>query len=687
MNESVFDLQRLALEMIAAKRPTDEILDSLCKLVQEIVPHGLATVMRFDAEANTLTFCNAPSAPASVLDAFGALTPGPFAGSCGSSVYERKMVAVENTSTDPRWDTLRSVAEKFEIRSCWSVPIFVGEDEIVGTFAISRSVHGTPSPDERRLLEMAAYLAGVVIRLDRSEKECFEHNSLLAAIVECAEDPIFVKDRNGRYRLVNEAEARLRGKSKAEVIGKTDAELDSPFDVRAVVDADKQVFTTNGPVVHEVEVRGPNGQVRDFLVRKDPLRDASGEVAGVVGISRDLTERRRVEQAMQQAQKLESLGVLAGGIAHDFNNLLVGVMANANMLAVDERISDCDLLKSVRDIAVAAERAAELTRQMLQYAGKRKPARECLSLTGLLEEVPDLLASGISKKVQLTVDLDEDLPPVEVDPVQMRQVLMNLILNASEAFGDRDGAIDVLASLRREQVPTGHFASPDEPPCGDWIRISVVDNGCGMDGATVTRIFDPFYTTKTKGRGLGLAAVLGIVGSHGGYLEVDSREGRGTTFHIWLPVDLASVESSVEQNAPVEVARPEVASNGRVLIVEDEPSIRDVLSRIMKVKGFTPEVARDGEEGLDRFCTAAERFDLVILDLTMPGLSGDELAEQIRMRDDQVPIVLTSGLGELDAQGSLGEDWVDAFLGKPFGPDQVLEAVREAVEKRQLLTS
>ena len=323
----------------------------------------------------------------------------------------------------------------------------------------------------------------------------------------------------------------------------------------------------------------------------------------------------------------------------------------------------------------------------MQYAGKRKPARESLSLAELLEEVPDLLASGISKKVQLTVDFDANLPPVEADPVQMRQVLMNLILNASEAFGDRDGAIDVSASLRCDQVPTGHFASPDEPQSGDWVRISVVDNGCGMDGATVTRIFDPFYTTKTKGRGLGLAAVLGIVGSHGGYLEVDSREGQGTAFHIWLPVDMAGVEAPAKLSEPVEVARPEVPSNGRVLIVEDEPAIRDVLSRIMKVKGFTPVVACDGEEGLDRFCTATERFDLVILDLTMPGLSGDELAEQIRQRDDQVPIVLTSGLGELDAQSSLGEHWVDAFLGKPFGPAQVIEAVQEAVEKRQLLTS
>ncbi|MGK0205003.1 MAG: two-component system cell cycle sensor histidine kinase/response regulator CckA [Planctomycetota bacterium] len=691
MNEAVFTLQRLALELIAAKRPANEILDSLCTLVQEIVPNGLATVMRFDPKNNTLTFCNAPSAPGCVLEAFGVLTPGPFAGSCGASVYERKMVAVEDTATDPRWESLRSVAQQYEIRSCWSVPIFIGKTEIAGTFAISRSVIGTPSDDERQLLELAAYLAGFVIQLENAETHARAQDTLLRAIVNCAEDPIFVKDMEGRYQVVNEAEARHRGLTMEDVIGKTDAELNGAYDVGAVEVADQQVIAEQKSVMHEVEVTCVHdGEVRDYLVRKDPLRDDEGNVCGIVGMSRDVTERRRVERAMQQAQKLESLGVLAGGIAHDFNNLLVGVMANASMLAEDDRIADPDLLKSVLDIRLASVRAADLTRQLLQYAGKREPARETFALGSLLGEVPDLLATGISKKVQLRTQLDVGLPPVDADPVQIRQVLMNLILNASESFDGNEGAIDVRASLHRNEIPTGRSMSPGDQRRGDWIQVTVTDNGCGMDADTVAKIFDPFYTTKTTGRGLGLAAVLGIIGSHGGCMDVESRVGDGTSFRIWLPVDCSGKEKDVVViPGPSTTARGKASvgsRTGRILIVEDESTIGNVLRRILTGNGYEAVLAGDGQHGLEVFNTAGNNgFDMVILDLTMPGLDGHELAQRIREHDDEIPIVLTSGLGEVDARVDCGAQLVDSFLCKPFDQDQVLQAMDDATKNRQLL--
>ncbi|MGK0519932.1 MAG: signal transduction histidine kinase/ActR/RegA family two-component response regulator [Planctomycetota bacterium] len=621
MNEAVFTVQRLALELIAAKRPSNEILDRLCNLVQELVPNGLAAVMRFDAKDNTLTIRNAPSLPASGLAAFGVLTPGPFAGSCGSSVYERKMVAVEDTATDPRWESLRSVAEQYEIRSSWSVPIFVGKTEIVGTFAILRSECGAPSEDQCQLLELAACLAGVVIQLENADVQARAQDALLRTIVGSTEAPTFVKELGGRYQLVNEAEVRRRGFA-----------------------------------------------------------------------NEDVTELRHVERAMQQDQKIESFGLLAGGIAHDFNKLLVGVMANTSMLAEDDRISEPDMLKSVLEIRLAAECAAGLTRQLLQCAGERKPARERFALGKLLAEVPDLLASGLSKKVQLRTQLDAGLPVVDADPVQIRHVLMNLILNASESFDGDEGTIDVRVSLHRNETPIGPLVSTGDHQRGDWIRVCVTDNGCGMDAATVARIFDPLFTTKTAGRGLGLAAVLEVIRSHGGCIDVESRIGSGTSFRLWLPVDCSVSEQNpvvIPGRAPVSTGKN--SRRGCILVVEDDAAIGDVLCRMLKLNGYEAVLATDGQHGLAVFTEAIGRqsgdssFDLVIMDYTMPGLNGHELAHRIRAQDADVPIVMTSGLGQVDVLAESGEQVIDSFLCKPFRPDQVQQAMDDAVKSRQLL--
>jgi len=671
MNDAIHALQRSVLEQVAARRPTTEILDRLCELVQEIVPHGLATVMRYDAVQNSLAFSNAPSAPAEVLAAFGVLTPGPFSGSCGSSVFAREMVAVADTSTDPRWQGLREVAATYGIQACWSVPIFLDEETIAGTFAISRTVEGAPGEQERRLLELAAYLAGVAIRIERTEKKANEQASLLRAVINCAEDPIFVKGTDGRYRLVNEAEARHRGIAPDAMVGRTDAELYGADDMREAVDVDRRVVETNQSIVHELEVASKvDGESREYLIRKDPLRDADGNVTGIVGIARDLTERRRVERAMQQAQKLESLGVLAGGVAHDFNNLLVGMMANAALIEEADDVPEA-FRKSAADIRVASQRAAELTSQLMQYAGKHKPAQQALDLRALLGEIPTLLPTSISQRTRLATNLEGDLPLIAADPVQIRQVLMNLILNAADSYEGKEGVVRVSARLRRSWRPESRLVTPSAD-CEDWLEICVEDDGRGMDRDTQARIFEPFFTTKDSGRGLGLAAVLGIISGHGGCLEVTSRAGRGTTFWVSLP---AVPASTVLQPEPRKVTP---SRGARALIVEDEEVIGSVLRRILARDGFEVEVALDGASGLRRLEEDPDAFDLLIFDFTMPGLDGAELASRVRELGIEVPIVLTSGLGEMEARATCAPGAVDAFLCKPFTPRDVQAVVAEA---------
>ncbi len=682
MNDGVWTLQRLALELIAAKRPPDEILDRLCELVQEIVPNGIASVMRLDAARNELTFRNAPSAPACVLEAFGVLTPGPLSGSCGSSVHARKMVAVEDTSTDPRWETLRAVAKVYEIRSCWSVPIFLDEDRIGGTFAISRSITGTPKDDERQLLELAAYLAGIVLRIEETEARADEQNARLRAIVECSEDPIFVKDRDGRYQLVNEAEAKHRGVAASELIGKTDLEIYENESISAALAADRKVLETGRSIVHELEVRSVvDDERREYLIRKDPLRDASGEIVGIVGIARDLTETRRVERAMQQAQKLESLGILAGGIAHDFNNMLVGVLANASVLESATSLGD-DERRCIGAIRRASERAADLTTRMLQYAGKRAPERRTIAMEELVDEIPVLLSTAVSSRVSLCTEIEPGLPAISADPVQMRQVLMNLTLNASEACGDSGGEVVLRAQLRRDCMPEIETVADTERR--DWMLIEVSDNGCGVDRETLGRMFDPFFTTKATGRGLGLAAVLGIVGSHGGHLDVDSTLGQGTTFRIWLPAEATGVVTNDD------VEPPSVRKqSGRILVVEDEAMVTDVLARILHHHGgYDVDGAEDGLKGLEAFEAAPDdSFCTIIVDCTMPSMDGRQLIARIRQQDSRVPIVMTSGLPEADARAGCSDDHIDAFLSKPFSSHDVMTAVEAARERRAARTN
>ena len=675
VHDSILKLQRLVLEQIAARRPADEILDQLCLLVQQVVPHGLATVMLLDPRRDRLVFRNAPGVSAETLAAFGELTPGPLAGSCGVAAHERRLVAVEDTLTDARWQSLRHIAEQHGIAACWSVPIIVSERDVAGTFAISRTVPGSPTEEQRELLEIAGYLGGVVLRIEREDALLRDQNVLLRGIVECTEDAVFVKDLGGRYLLANEAKARSIGKDVDDLIGKTDTELGTPDPHVNAQQADRVVIEQRRSVVQEVEFcTAADGRSRHLLVRQDPLRGVDDEVVGVVGIARDITDHRRVERAMQQAQKLESLGVLAGGIAHDFNNLLVGVLANVSLLENAQHISADELRGVLAEIRRASERAADLTNQLLQYAGKRTPSRTAVDVPELLRETPALLAGSVPKNTRVQIDVDEGLPQLAGDPVQLRQVVMNLVMNAVESLADGDGAVRIRAQLCADCRPPGKL-----PPGGceqrrDWLRIDVRDDGCGMDEQTAARIFDPFYTTKATGRGLGLAAVLGIVSSHGGCLEVESQPGEGTTFRIWLPADAAAAEQP-----PCAPPVPVAGRGASVLVVEDERVVGTVLCRVLERSGYQPQLVARGDDGLRAFDQAGDKpFDVVIVDYTMPGIGGNSLVQRLRERDKGVPIVLTSGLAESDVCAGGVKAGADAFLSKPFTADQVLAAVAQA---------
>ena len=404
-----------------------------------------------------------------------------------------------------------------------------------------------------------------------------------------------------------------------------------------------------------------------------------GNPEGVIGVANDITdlvmaeeERSRVETQMQRSQKLESLGVLAGGIAHDFNNLLTTILGQADLTLMDLP-RDRPPRESVARIRDAAHRAAELTNQLLAYAGRGQVKVQPLSLSQLVQDMGELLKVSVSKKAEFDQDLARTLPLVEGDTPQITQVILNLITNASDALEDGTGKITIRTGTAKihgredpDAYPTG------APPEGEYVYLEVVDTGSGMDAATKTRMFDPFYTTRVTGRGLGLAAVLGIVRAHGGSVRVESDPGRGTTFRVLFPAHKRTTQTGDERPT----AKDPWSATGKVLVVDDEAEVRTVAGAMLRRLGFEAIQASDGRAGLEEFRASRHSVTAVLLDMTMSELGGEEAFHEIRRISPSTPVLLMSGYTDQRIPVQLGDCGPTAFLSKPFTLDELRGALR-----------
>ena len=398
-------------------------------------------------------------------------------------------------------------------------------------------------------------------------------------------------------------------------------------------------------------------------------------------VSRDITPRRdqeergaKLEEQVRQAQKLEGLGVMAGGIAHDFNNFLTPILGEAG-LALDDLPEGSAIRPRLEKIQAAARRAALLTSQMLAYAGKKTLAMSSIDLSKLVSEMAQLMSSGISKKVYVDQTLPEGLPLIEGDPAQLTQVVMNLITNAAEAVGDQEGAIAIRTGVTQpDQLdPRKLVLLEGELPEGSYVYVEVRDTGVGMSRATQARIFDPFFTTKFAGRGLGLAAVVGIVRGHRGAIEIDSQAGRGTRFRVVFP----ALTPAAEKPAASAKGNEGWKSDATVLVVDDEESVVELARETLIRCGLNVVTAADGREGVAVFAANSDSIDLVVLDRTMPGLSGEEVAAELKRIRPDVRIVLASGYSaERSGAEKIG---IAHFLQKPFLPEDLVAKVRDAL--------
>lgn len=535
---------------------------------------------------------------------------------------------------------------------------------------------------------MGIILASVRDITERKQSELALSSSrkLLQSIINTAPIRVFWKDKDLRYLGCNLAFAKDAGfEHPDDLIGKDDFQFGWKDRADLYRADDLRVITSGLAALSYEELQStPDGKQRWLRTSKVPLHDDKGASIGVLGIYEDITrwkeaeqEKLTLEQQFQQTQKLESLGVLSGGIAHDFNNILAVIIGYCGLTKMDYK----NVEKNISEIEKAAERAAGLCRQMLAYAGKAQLAKTQVNMFMLVSEMIAMLKSALPQNAVIKPELAPVIPFINADASQLRQIVMNLIINAAEAIGNAQGEIRV--ALARTKIIDGgsdkdYHGKLIEP--GEYVCLQVADNGCGMDEETKWRIFEPFYTTKFTGRGLGMSAVLGIIKSHGGALQLESKLGQGTEFRVYLPAwtDVSAEDIGLHPSDSLTSWH----GCGTILLAEDEEQIRHIAKIFLEIFGFTVLEAANGKEALELYRKDPSEVTLVLTDMGMPVMDGYELFAELKKLSPELPIIVSSGFGDSDVSSRLGSDNLAGTISKPYRLDQLREVLKNALAGR-----
>jgi len=417
-----------------------------------------------------------------------------------------------------------------------------------------------------------------------------------------------------------------------------------------------------------------------------PLYSATDELIGYTAIQQDVTERNRIQKQDEQAQRLESLGVLAGGIAHDFNNLLTTILGNAEMAKITANNPE-RYEKHLDRICRASDSAAHLCQQMLAYSGKGSFVIRQLKLSEIILNMSELLHASISKSTRLHFDLDDAQTCIQGDEGQIQQVVMNLLINASEALDGSTGHVYLSTGYQNlQQHDIQQLLHAENMTEGQYVYIDVRDTGCGMDSDTLKKMFDPFFTTKFTGRGLGMSAILGIVRGHHGGLDVQTNVGEGTQFRIYFPACQASKPSSEATHAAVASTQ---LYDKHVLVVDDEEPIRELTQVILTEAGIHTLFASDGDEGLKTLREHHDEIDLVLLDMTMPNMNGQQFYQQMQSFAAEIPVIVASGYAASEIRQRFSEELQTteashlAFIEKPYTPKGLIGLIQTQLEQQQ----
>ncbi|MDB6114187.1 MAG: sensor histidine kinase response regulator [Lacunisphaera sp.] len=523
------------------------------------------------------------------------------------------------------------------------------------------------------------YLVGQISDISErrhAEAELLVRQKQLGTILASTPVILFAIDAQGRYTMCDGAALAALGRKPGDVVGQSAFDL---YAARPDLLADFRRGLAGETFMSQREM---NDAV--FELRCTPLREPDGRISGLIGIALDITarvsaarEREKMERKLLEVQKLESLGVLAGGVAHDFNNLLTSILGNAGLIRL--ALGEASPVRSnVHQIEQASQTAATLCQQLLSYAGRGRLDTSELDLSRLVRETTDLLRLSVGNHAQLTFHLADGLPGIVADAAQIRQVLLNIVLNAAEAIGRRDGIIEVTTRLQPldaawlADARTGQDLAP-----GEYAVLDIRDNGSGLDAVTQARVFDPFFSTKGSGRGLGLAAALGIMRSHQGALRLNSQPGQGTHFTLAFPIQSKPAAEHATGANGVRHWR----GSGSVLIVDDEEAVRATAAQMIAYFGFDVRQADSGQQALDLMRANPTAFDLVLLDLTMPGMDGYATFTALRQLRPEQRIVIFSGYSAHDARQRFAGQNLNGFLQKPFSANSLREVLGQIAPK------
>ena len=551
---------------------------------------------------------------------------------------------------------------------------FDAEGALDGFAAVARDI----TQQKANQAAMASLAENLEDQVKARVQELRESEAKLQGFIRHAPAGIAFKGLDGRFLLINpRMEARL-GYPSEKILGRTLQDLFPPAISTPLLRGERRVIEFGEESQEEEQWPQADGSTRHFLCTKFPLVDGTGQYWGLGIIATDITERKQAEQAQIQSQKLESLGVLAGGIAHDFNNLLGAMQGNVELAMTEDSM---ELARPYHEtLRRLMAKAGDLLRQMLAYSGQGRPRGRILNLNPLIEEMTQLLSASISKKALIHLELNPRLAPMLADPSQLQQVVMNLVINASEALGEQNGVITIRTGMEELTQATidgrreGHSLRP-----GPYVALEVVDTGAGMTPEVLKKIFDPFFTTKFTGRGLGLAAIHGIVREHHGAIKVVSEPGQGTTFKLLFPATLGVAPAEAPACLLNQPQASQTSIPGMILVVDDEEAMRAVVTGALGRAGFQTLVARDGTQALELYQSHRDQIRLILMDLTMPNLDGAETCRELRRSGALVPVILTSGFNEAEALGHCQGLELAGFIQKPFELGALLELVRRTL--------
>jgi PAS domain S-box-containing protein len=503
----------------------------------------------------------------------------------------------------------------------------------------------------------------------RAEEALRDSEEYLELIINRIGDAVFVKDHEHRFLLVNDAFCASIHASREKLLG-TD-NIRWPI-ARRLWEEEEEVLATGREMLTEEEFEGPDGRAVVLQARKSLLTDKRGN-RQIVGVVRDITEKKLLEAQYQQAQKMEAVGALAGGVAHDFNNLLNVINGYADLL-LEEAGPEAPMREELGQIRDAGRRAAALTSQLLDFRRKQMLRPEGIDLARVVGEMQSMIRSMVRENIGIEMSHDGEPARVHADPTKVQQVLMNLVVNAQDAMpgGGR-------LKIKTGTVTVRRFPQGQRPPAGPgpYVRLAVADTGVGMDPKTREHIFEPFFTTKPKGRGtgLGLATVYGIVVQSGGFVRVTSREGEGTLLEVFFPASGDALPARAESRADAEEGGCET-----VLLVEDQEAVRALAARVLAARGYRVLEAEDGADALRLARKHQGEIDLVVTDVVMPGMGGPALVERLRRTQPGVPALFISGYTDDPLTPEAIASPANGFLQKPFSPRRLARKVREALD-------